>query len=572
MRAQRTSLGWIVIGYLSLSASACAAARTSGDAGTGTGSGGDTSSGGSAQATSSGEGGSGSQSSATTTSAGQGGAATTTSGAGGNSSTTSSSTTTSGQGGAGATTSSSASTSSSTGTGGTTLSGGAVVWSRVYGDVDPAQQGVIHDHSVTGIAVDSAGYVYIAGAFSTSMDFGPAGQLQHTPGGTVEAFLAKIAPSGAPLWAKHFGGSNGTKAAANAVDVDAQGNVTIVGNVAGSINFGGATFSSTSNQNIFVASFDSNGNYRYSKGFTGSGSSYPNAMAVNANGDIAFTGLLGGAVTFGGNNLSAQDTSDLFVVKLDAMGNHLMSKRFGGSGLQAGTSVAFSAAGDIVLGGYAAGTIDFGGNPLTATGASCSTAVAKLNGTTGAHLWSKLFDHGTTSDCSRHRVAVDPGDNVLVSVTSNFDQSIQVDFGGGVRTGNFFVLKFSSAGSHLWSRGWGNPRGINDLATDAAGNVLITGLMSKPLDFDTGILTPFDGFDGFIAKLDPQGNGLWARAVSDSNQQSNTQWGEAIAADAAGSVFTTGRLAGAIDLGDGELLAEKGFSSSNDVYLARFTP
>jgi hypothetical protein len=556
MRAQRTSLGWIVIACLSASASACAAASTSGEASSGSGSGGAASSSSGSQPTSSGEGGAGGQSSTTT--------AASSTGTQGN---TTSSTTSSGPGGSPAT------TSTSTGSGGALPTSGEVVWSRAYGDIDPTQQAPMHYHAVSGMAVDSAGNVYLAGFYTTTMDFGAAGQLPHTPGGTSDAFLAKIAPNGAPLWAKSFGGSSGTQAAANAVAVDAQGNVTIVGSVAGSVTIGGASFTSSSNQyNIFVASFDSNGTYRYSKGFVGAGTSYPVAVATNAGGDIAFTGLLGGAVTFGGNNLSAQDTSDLFVVKLDTMGNHLLSKRFGGAGLQAGTGVAFTATGDIVLGGYAAGTIDFGGNPLTATGASCSTAVAKLNGTTGAHLWSKLFDHGTTSDCAFQRVAVDPSGNVVVSTGSNFDQAIQVDYGGGVLAGNFFLVKLSPAGGHLWSKGWSSPRGINGLAVDATGNILITGLMRKSLDFGTGALATFDGWDGFIARLDPQGNGLWARAVSDSNQQSNSQWGLAIAADAAGNVFTAGRLDGAIDLGDGELLAEKGFSTGQDAYLARFTP
>ena len=96
--------------------------------------------------------------------------------------------------------------------------------------------------------------------------------------------------------------------------------------------------------------------------------------------------------------------------------------------------------------------------------------------------------------------------------------------------------------------------------------------MRSSLDFGTGVLPSYDGWDGFIAKLDPQGTALWARSVIDSNQQSNSQWGLAITADAAGNVITAGRLAGATNFGDGELVGEKGFSSGNDVYLAKLAP
>jgi beta-propeller repeat-containing protein len=449
--------------------------------------------------------------------------------------------------------------------------GGGVAWSRGYGDIDPSLQGVTHDHTLGGMATDGAGNVYIVGNYSSTMDFGAAGQLAHTPGATGDAFLAKIGPNGAPIWAKQFGGVS-SNVSANAVAVDPQGNVTIVGNVNGSVTIGGVTFTASSGVDVFVASFTANGVYRYSKGFPGPGMSSAIAIAAAPNGDVAFTGQLGGAVTFGGNNLSPQGTSDVFVVKLDVMGNHVMSKRFGDSALQAGTSVAFTPTGNVVLAGYSAGTIDFGGGPLTATGASCSTAVAELNGATGSHVWSKLFDHGPTSDCTFRRVAVDPAGNVLVSTASNGNVATQVDFGGGPRTGIFFLVKLSPAGSHVWSRGWTGKRGVWGLATDPSGNILITGLLSSPIDFGTGVLTPFDGWDGFVAKLDPQGDGVWARSVSDSNQQSNVQWGYAIASDAAGNVFAGGRLSGAINLGDGEILGEKGFSSGNDVYLAKFAP
>lgn len=449
--------------------------------------------------------------------------------------------------------------------------GGVATWSRAYGDIDPSLQGVTHDHSLGGMATDSAGNVYIVGSYTTTMDFGAAGQLPHSPGATADAFLAKIGPNGAPIWAKQFGGAS-SAVAANAVAVDPQGNVTIVGNVGGSVTIGGVTFNSPNGVDVFVASFTAAGTYRYSKGFSGAGASYPIAIAAAPNGDVAFTGQLGGAVSFGGNNLSPQGISDVFVVKLDVMGNHVMSKRFGDSALQAGTGVAFTPAGNVVIGGFSAGTIDFGGGPLTATGAGCSTAVAELNGTTGAHVWSKLFDNGTTTDCTSRRVAVDPGGNVLVSTTSNSSVATQVDFGGGLRTGIFFLVKLSPAGGHVWSRGWTTQRGILGLATDPTGNILITGQLATPIDFGTGVLTPFDAWDGFIARLDPQGNGIWARAVSDSNQQSNVQLGYTISSDAAGNVFTGGRLSGAINLGDGEIIGEKGFSSGNDVYLAKFAP
>jgi hypothetical protein len=63
--------------------------------------------------------------------------------------------------------------------------------------------------------------------------------------------------------------------------------------------------------------------------------------------------------------VTSVDGRDIFAVKLDPAGGHLWNKRFGDLGNQFGQAVAVDALGNIVLGGYVSGTVDFGGGPVS---------------------------------------------------------------------------------------------------------------------------------------------------------------------------------------------------------------
>ncbi|MBI3988294.1 MAG: SBBP repeat-containing protein, partial [candidate division NC10 bacterium] len=78
-----------------------------------------------------------------------------------------------------------------------------------------------------GIAVDSAGNAYVAG-YTTSGDFPMANPLQPQGGGSLDAFVTKVNPTGSALvYSTYLGGSNGE--GGNGIAVDAEGNMYVAG-------------------------------------------------------------------------------------------------------------------------------------------------------------------------------------------------------------------------------------------------------------------------------------------------------------------------------------------------------
>src|SRR5207302_299370 len=152
-------------------------------------------------------------------------------------------------------------------------------------------------------------------------------------------------------------------------------------------------------------------------------------------------------------------------------------------------------------------------------------------------------------------VAVDSGGNVVIIGTA----SGTVSFGGGPITANGYtivVAKFSPAGAHLWSRGFGDSfsNSGNGVAVDPSGNIAVTGAFSGPIDVGGGALISAAS-DILLATLSLAG-GLYDDA------------GRGIAVDRSGKVVVTGTFQAAVNFGTGSLIS----AGRTDIFVARYSP
>ena len=209
----------------------------------------------------------------------------------------------------------------------------------------------------------------------------------------------------------------------------------------------------------------------------------------------------------------------------------------------------------MIVTGLFEGTIDAGGGPLTSAGEH-DIFVVKYN-SAGQHLWSKRF--GSVDADRGQAIATDAAGNILV--TGGFRGS--VDFGGGPLTTSsiteydVFLAKFDPEGTHLWSKRLGSTshdEGFG-VAVDGEGNVVVSG-NGGAIDFGGGLLTN-QGI--FLAKYDAMGKHLWSKALGDG-------WGEGVAFDLQGNIVLTGGFIGAGDFGGGPLAN----AGATDIYLAKF--
>lgn len=247
-----------------------------------------------------------------------------------------------------------------------------------------------------------------------------------------------------------------------------------------------------------------------------SGSDRGWAVDRDAQGNVYICGEFSGSVTFGGNPLTSEGEADIFAAKLDAAGNWLWVRQAGGSLDDIAYDIAVDASGNIlVTGAYRNGAV-FGGTTLNATGTYANVFVAKLDAG-GNWLWATNAGMGNDNDEAKS-IAIDSSGNAIVTGcfrgSARFGSVVIVSSG----LDDIFVARINSAGNWLWAEkagGEGQDRGYG-VTLDSGGNIWLAGQFSGTASFGNDNLTSAGNSDIFAAKLDSNGNWLWATGAGDS--------------------------------------------------------
>jgi hypothetical protein len=364
------------------------------------------------------------------------------------------------------------------------------VWSKVFGGTKA--------EVALDVATDATGDVVVLGSFAGPIDLG--GGLLPSSGG-LDMFVAKLDPQGQHIWSKRFG-SGQTLAAARAT-LDPAGDILVTGYFYGAVDLGGGVLTSVGGADLFIVKLDPDGNYIWSTRFGGVGDQYGNDIATAADGSLIVAGSFGGTIDFGGGVLTSAGGTDIFVAKLDPGGTHIWSKRFGDSADgQGASSLAVDASGGVFLGGSLNGVVDFGGPlPLTATG-NGDAYVVKLDAG-GGHVWSKRFGNGANQLVTSIAIdspgnvsmvgsfdgAIDFGGGELTSLGAGDGFIAKLEASGA----HIFSRRFGDVDSQVAA----------SIAVDVLDESFVTGTFSGTIDLGGGPLVSHGLGDIFLAKFSP---------------------------------------------------------------------
>ena len=368
---------------------------------------------------------------------------------------------------------------------------GTVVWAKKYGD--SAEQ------LVTSVAIDSAGDVLIAGEFLGTVNFGGTALTSNM--NSSDIFVAKLAAAtGDHVWSMALANQFTQEEAS--VAVDAADNVYVSGTFSGNLTIGANVLSPSvmGGLEVFVTKMDKTGLPLWAKAITGPGTQYAYDLAVSPSGEIALAGAFQNSIDFGGTMLTSAGDYDLFVAKLDNLGNPIFAIGAGDATLQRANAVAIDGSGNVLVTGEYNGTMDLGGGMVTSGGVE-DAFVAKYS-PSGFHMWSKAM--GGMSAQRGKDVAVDAFGNVLV--TGQFWAT--TDFGKGMLQSNgehdVFVAKYNPAGTAAWTLkfGGGSTEAGESVAADSSASVWLAGSYRSPTNFGNAMLTPNAGLeDVFLVKM-----------------------------------------------------------------------
>lgn len=263
--------------------------------------------------------------------------------------------------------------------------------------------------SCSAVAPDNSGHVVVSGSFGGGIVAFDTTQL--VPAGNDDLFVAKLSPTGAWLWAKRAGGTDGDYCLS--VGVDSSRNVYITGYLYSSpVAFGATTLYGVTSH-VYVAKLSPTGSWLWATGATDGDLISSGGAAVDRSGNVFLTGTFYSTAHFGSITLlsSVSGISDIFVGKMTPAGNWQWVKRAGGIGFDHGYGVALDSAGSVYVTGEFVGNMAYFGNTTLNSTGSDDVFVAKLSAFGG---WQWAVKAGGTRDDAGFEVAADSRGTVYV--------------------------------------------------------------------------------------------------------------------------------------------------------------
>src|SRR5258708_5275515 len=231
-----------------------------------------------------------------------------------------------------------------------------------------------------GIAVDSTGAAYVTGY--TTGGFPTLNAEQNTFGGGLnDAFVVKLGPTGTLVYSTYLGGTGDERG--NGIAVDSLGAAYITGYTTGAfptLNAEQNTYAGGT-QDAFVAKLSPSGALVYSPYLGGTGNDVGYGMVVDRTGAADITGKTnGGFPTLNAEQNTLGGGFDAFVVKLNPSGSLNYSTYLGGSGSDQGNGIATDGTGAAYVVGSTSGSFPtLNATQGTYGGGTTDAFIAKLN-------------------------------------------------------------------------------------------------------------------------------------------------------------------------------------------------
>ncbi len=323
------------------------------------------------------------------------------------------------------------------------------------------------DDIISEVSFDAAGNVFVVGEHTSTASFGGTSFINNEG---KNAFVAKLDPNGEVIWSRSIGNEEDAKF--TSLHIDGQGNVFAYGEFGGNLNLDGNSLVSTDVKSLFLLKLNNAGVVVWAKSM---GKQFDNSsdVWVNSVGEAVITGGFLGRLILGNDTLFSKGLSDVFISKLNANGDFIWAKSFGGTQVDNCFSIIGDADNNIYCAPVYNGTMLLGGNTFVSNGA-WDVLAAKFS-PQGDHIWSNSFggsDHDRSND-----IQLDASGNLLVS--GWFQDTMQVGPSNLISKGAYdvFVATISPAGIPLVGHSFGGS--LIDigagLGIDAADNLYISG-------------------------------------------------------------------------------------------------
>jgi PKD repeat protein len=380
---------------------------------------------------------------------------------------------------------------------------GNVNWVKTFGGSNSenyiSDNNQVAELKCANIASDNNGNIYVSGSYLSDTLLIGTSILPNS--GLGDFFLAKFDNNGNLLWAKKGGGNDFDYVFGLTTDLN--GNVIISGRFSSSsITFGSTTLVNSGGTDAFIVKYSSSGNVLWAKRVGGTGDEIYHSVTSDFNNNIYVTGWYNStSLSVGSTTLANSGGKDILLAKYDANGNVIWAKKVGGIGDEFSRSIMVDATGNILIGGgFSTTSLTVGTNVLSNSGgvdilivkydASGNVISSKKAGGIGDETITKLSKNAN-------------GKTLMGGVFSSSDLYLDTNkltnFGGK----DIFFSETDNNGNFIWAKkiGGANDDILNDFSVDINGNANLTGNFNSPtISFDNANVSNHPLSNGLIFK------------------------------------------------------------------------
>jgi len=359
--------------------------------------------------------------------------------------------------------------------------------------------------------------------------------------GNFDAYLAKYDSSGILLWVNDIGGTDDDKAYRTVID-DSD-NIYIVGGfVSNHLRFSSTdsmAITSAGNQNFFLAKYDKNGNFLWSrnggKATPASYACYAKAVTIDPSGNVIIGGYYSASMLIAGTTTTLPGTSGtvgVFVIKYAPNGTLIWADNVLSIANCAINAIACDNAGNIFVTGKNDDYMFTPADTIVKTNPGDHMFLFKYNSsgvlqwadTLGKMLWTGSTDNTITSG---NDLAVDNLGNIYVAGNWLDTEYLVYDTVLSMYVPFYrqygFLAKYSNSGAQTWMQKFGGDNILyqgsieesdqaNGVALDANGYPYVVGDFVSNTTFGGLSMTLPTFGTGFIGKFDPAtGNAIWIK-------------------------------------------------------------
>jgi hypothetical protein len=281
-------------------------------------------------------------------------------------------------------------------------------------------------------------------------------------------------------------------------------------------------------------------------------------------GNVYTTGNFSGKLSISGmDTIESENKNDCFISKYDKNGKILWVKTISGISDETGNSITIDNNQDIIIVGNFYKEIKIAKTKIKAKG-NADIFIAKYN-KQGVLLWYKILGSYGMDDA--HQVKIDNSNNIYVA--GRLSHSIKVDnvilkSHGGI---DGFIMKLNTEGNLIFGKTIGGKEDddIDKISFDNNNNIFISGVVSDSVFYDSNLILTTGYLNQYFAKISNKGNLSWIKTYGeDSNHQI---WDMNV--DKFGSIYLTGYHSGEITINNTKYpsISNQDYS----MYLVKFT-